>query len=688
MNREIFGSAHTVSMPRKFLIVGNCQGGSLARLLPIMAEQIRATHVKLLPVTVNRIKSGGVDIATLPAGESNFGSIVEDSDLILLQSGAGFVQEFERAFPSTRGKIRFFPRIFFSAFHPDVTQIGNMQGPLGHLHSSIALYGWANGFTETETLRLYSEEVYEKLGFFEYWKPSVDVLLDEGRAAALPLEQYIRRWSRRGRWMHTLTHPCLFVMADLARAILDREGLDYLPEIDQFVHDSMADSISWPVYPEIALRLGFEGHYHFKLGRGSPKLHKPIRMLTLANVVRRSFRLYSAFSGDIVSERLKTSRYQELGAFLKKRPKKVEAKTSGVPAVATIQPPPRSTNPYRALPDYQFWRRAVEQPTVKDVDPVIRAQFRLGQSQKVATAGSCFAQHISRTLKKKGFNYYVAESGDELPPEEAEHRNFGIFSARYGNLYTARQLLQLFDRAYGAFLPSEQYWVRGDGRYADPFRPQIEPDGFTTVEELEASRAVHFSAVRNMFETLDVLVFTLGLTEAWRSRIDGAVYPLAPGVAAGEMDTRLHEFVNFGASETVGDMNSFIERLVGVNPQAKMIVTVSPVPLIATYEDRHVLVSTTYSKAVLRVAAEEICSRNRMCTYFPSYEIITGNHARGEYFESDLRSVTSEGVDHVMRLFLRHYAPAQKTDSLDQELVCEIVKLGDIVCDEEAIDAS
>ena len=51
-------------------------------------------------------------------------------------------------------------------------------------------------------------------------------------------------------------------------------------------------------------------------------------------------------------------------------------------------------------------------------------------------------------------------------------------------------------------------------------------------------------AVREMFERLDVFVFTLGLTEAWRSRIDGAVYPLAPDVVAGKMGQAAHEFVN------------------------------------------------------------------------------------------------------------------------------------------------
>src|SRR5208337_3848278 len=197
--------------------------------------------------------------------------------------------------------------------------------------------------------------------------------------------------------------------------------------------------------------------------------------------------------------------------------------------------------------------------------------------------------------------------------------------------YTVRQLLQLFDRAYGTFQPADSAWPRGDGRYADPFRPQIEPSGFETIEAVEADRAAHLSAVRHMFETLDVLVFTLGLTEAWVAKEDGAVFPLAPGVAAGKMDFTRYEFVNFGVNEVISDLEAFIARLQQVNRDARVILTASPVPLIATYENRHVLVSTTYSKSGLRVAAEETVRRHSNCVYFPSYEIITGNYTRGIY---------------------------------------------------------
>jgi len=89
--------------------------------------------------------------------------------------------------------------------------------------------------------------------------------------------------------------------------------------------------------------------------------------------------------------------------------------------------------------------------------------------------------------------------------------------------------------------------------------------------------------------------------------------------------------------------------------------------LVATATGGHVLPSTTYSKAVLRVAAQEVADLKDGVDYFPSYEIITGPHANGSYFAEDRRNVTEEGVAHVMRVFARHYL----TDALTAGTIVE-----------------
>jgi hypothetical protein len=343
-------------------------------------------------------------------------------------------------------------------------------------------------------------------------------------------------------------------------------------------------------------------------------------------------------------------------------------------------------NPYADLPETSFWSRAVSRNR-DEVDPVIEPKFRIARNDGIASIGSCFAQHISRALARDGFNYLVTESAPSTPG--AENENFGVFSARYGNIYTIRQLLQLFQRAYGLFEPQTTCWATADGRSIDPFRPQIQKRGFTSSQALDDDRASHLSAVRRLFENCDVMIFTLGLTEGWASAEDGAVVPIAPGVL-GVADPRF-VFKNFSIGGMIEDLTQFITKLRVVNPGVSVLLTVSPVPLVATYEPRHVLVSTVYSKSALRVVAEAVAGSMPNVEYFPSYEIIIGPQARGRYFAADARSVTPEGVEHVMNIFSRHYLTNEtrrRVQNSDQTMVddAEIERQYETVCDEEALD--
>src|SRR5689334_4411121 len=136
-------------------------------------------------------------------------------------------------------------------------------------------------------------------------------------------------------------------------------------------------------------------------------------------------------------------------------------------------------HPYKSAPAHTSWRKAVAGPQPSEVDPVFKLDVRIDRETKVATAGSCFAQHIARYLRKSGYSYYVAEPGHPILPESVRlANNYGLFSARYGNIYTARQLLQLMQRAYGQFHPLEDMWQDEEDVFLDPFRPTAQPGGF------------------------------------------------------------------------------------------------------------------------------------------------------------------------------------------------------------------
>ena len=351
------------------------------------------------------------------------------------------------------------------------------------------------------------------------------------------------------------------------------------------------------------------------------------------------------------------------------------------------------THPYRGRPDHAFWSRSVAGTAPELFDPVTEAPFVIRRGEKAAAAGSCFAQHISRFLLTEGFDALITEPGPLSPG--AVDQGFGIFPARFGNVYTIRQMLQLLERAYSVYRPLDSAWAFEHG-YVDPFRPRVQT--FDTVAALEADRAAHLGAVRKMFEDCHVFVFTLGLTEAWQRIEDEAVFPLAPGVHGTPPDMADYGFVNFSAMQMQRDLLDFIDRLRMVNPSVRLILTVSPVSLAATYENRHVVVSTAASKAALRVVVDEVSRLRADVAYFPSFEIITGPQARGRFLAEDLREVNEAGVSAVMRVFRRHFLSGDpaSTEALADPALAQLAlpnerdlqrfkALEAVVCDEEAL---
>lgn len=349
------------------------------------------------------------------------------------------------------------------------------------------------------------------------------------------------------------------------------------------------------------------------------------------------------------------------------------------------------SHPYKNLPPQNFWRKAVAGVPRQDLMLPVASSFQVEPGDKVATAGSCFAQHLANGLQKSGFDYFVPEAGEDLDPVTRKQRNYGVYSARYGNIYTTLQLLQLLQEAYGLRTPQDRVWQDDKGRFYDPYRPAIEPNGFDSAEAMLASREVMCAAVRRIVEESDIFVFTMGLTETWRNRADGSIYPVVPGAVTGEHDPDQHEFLNMSASQVRDSLEEAMAFFRARNPGIRFLLTVSPVPLVATYEDRHVLSSTTYSKSVLRVVAEEVSRAHETVTYFPSYEIITGHYNGGLYFEPDMRNVSMRGVRHVMRNFMREMTQQDGAKpALSQEIIAQsessFQELNKLVCEEEALD--
>jgi hypothetical protein len=110
-------------------------------------------------------------------------------------------------------------------------------------------------------------------------------------------------------------------------------------------------------------------------------------------------------------------------------------------------------------------------------------------------------------------------------------------------------------------------------------------------------------------------------------------------------------------SEIVREFQEFSRLLRKINPKSKIILTVSPTPIIATAQaDWNVLEASFYAKSALRAACEEIRQTVPLVSYFPSYEMVMAGVFKGDNnFCEDVRTPSPEAIKLVMEHFLNSY---------------------------------
>ncbi|ABV37699.1 conserved hypothetical protein [Shewanella sediminis HAW-EB3] len=339
------------------------------------------------------------------------------------------------------------------------------------------------------------------------------------------------------------------------------------------------------------------------------------------------------------------------------------------------------STPYSDKGETFFWRTGVASIKLGQETFTQLHQIDLGiDNPRISSIGSCFAQHVGKWLNAGGYSF-----------NQSKIETNQVSSFAFGNLYTPRCLLQWFDIAEteSGFDKSCAIYSDAD-KYYDLLRPNFNPDGFNSQADLVAAR---IAAATEMLETIavtDVLIFTLGLTEAWKD-CSNVFYPSCPGIISGVFDDSRYSFHNFSYEEIRTDLEKISTRLKTINPGIKIILTVSPVPLTATATGKHIMVANQHSKSILRTVAGFMCDNRTDFHYFPSYEIITVPCAGDFRFESNLRSVTPKAVNYVMRHFGSVLgAQTESTLAQDPQQKIEVISSDndEVVCDEEMLEAA
>ena len=193
-------------------------------------------------------------------------------------------------------KIQFVPHVLFAAFHPDIIYLeredgSRVQTPMTDYNSLIAVAAFLEGFDAVSTVRLYNAYTYQALNYFSLLEGSKESLLTDFAIHGIDMQASLVRWLGEPEpFMLSVNHPKSFVLADVAIEAGRAAGLiNGMPRPDlNAMPDHLARWVVYPVFKEIAARLGKTGSNEFKLV-GDEKEPR----LSLEAFAQRSFDAYA-----------------------------------------------------------------------------------------------------------------------------------------------------------------------------------------------------------------------------------------------------------------------------------------------------------------------------------------------------------------------------------------------------------
>ncbi len=284
--------------------------------------------------------------------------------------------------------------------------------------------------------------------------------------------------------------------------------------------------------------------------------------------------------------------------------------------------------------------------------PFVETHKIMDKSTPIGSAGSCFAVEIAQVLQKENFNYVITELGDN-PQEEAIIDGYTVgsgeamYSANFGILFNTPSLRQIAEKAFKEREFNKYLIDAENGFYMDPYRENVY---FGTEKAFLKDYPKHIEAIKQSLLQSDVFIFTAGLNECWQLK-DGTVISRNPR-------NGLHHLIEhrvLTVEENINNIITFFNITKRHNPNFKLILTLSPVPLLATgrADHHHIIEANTHSKAILRVAIEEAVKSHPDIYYLPSYELVT--ECMPNPWKADHRHVTPETVSKVIDMFKKMF---------------------------------
>jgi tetratricopeptide (TPR) repeat protein len=220
----------------------------------------------------------------------------------------------------------------------------------------------------------------------------------------------------------------------------------------------------------------------------------------------------------------------------------------------------------------------------------------LTKNTRFFTMGSCFARNLSRSLASNGYVSRHMEISEYINTTFANR----AFVDWLGDIAIDRSLS---DRIVGLL-----------------------PVGWSKENALESVKSS------------DVFILTLGVAPAFFDRATGDFVLPRPTALNSRALAEKYLYRTTSVQENVNNVLHVIKFIRDAAPHIKIVVTVSPVPLLASFEHESAVQADCLSKSTMRLVAHEVVNNSGISDilYWPSFEIFrwAGSNS-SNYFAAD-----------------------------------------------------
>jgi hypothetical protein len=275
----------------KIGILSNCQHLGLANSIRALRPDIQVISFEIVVVARQ-----GREIPTMEE--------LGTCDLVIVDPSPEWPPALSEEALKSGTKVLKIPPVIFTGYHPDTiyisTAIGRLKTPAcGPYQSRLTVASYLLGYSPAETKALFNTSIFGALGYFEEYAKSRALLEKAFCDCGLDIGPLLPGWAKRGCFMHTIDHPKIHVVFDIARLACQAIGLEVDPRdgrIEMILDNLMAGHPAMPVYPDIAHATGCDGHTMFK----APTEPNIVRLIGMPAFINVCFKTYADVPKDIL----------------------------------------------------------------------------------------------------------------------------------------------------------------------------------------------------------------------------------------------------------------------------------------------------------------------------------------------------------------------------------------------------